>query len=236
MGWLGFIYNVLRSPFQLFFKPDRFARSHGAFGCLWGLIVAPFFIIKYILRAIIILFDRLAVGVSNGCCGTNRLTFIDRKSYYRVNSAADHDVELQIMATRGMSKSRKRELFRGLDMAVAARSAFDKANPTCPKEHWHYHVANAKDLKDQVPQLQDSYLKLSDSESEILLQLLEERGDEALSFSMFCVLIRAATQDRESDYVTMRKNSRRRPSLAELFLTEDELEHLAKRGLDLRGL
>jgi hypothetical protein len=138
-----------------------------------------------------------------------------------------------------MSKSRKKELFRGLDMAVAARKMFDDADPTFPVGHWHYTVAKAKDLralvpkdKDAVPKSKDSYLKLSDSERAVLIQLLEEKGDESLSFSMFCVLIREATKDRESDYVTLRASRNRRPSLAELFLSEEEVAQLAKAGLN----
>jgi UDP:flavonoid glycosyltransferase YjiC (YdhE family) len=235
-GLVGFIYNIVRSPFQLFFKPDHFARSHGAFGCLWGLLVSPLFIIKYILLALVILVDRLLVGVSNGCFDKNHLTLINRGSYYQVNSVADKNVELQLLAARGMSKSRKKELFRGLDMAVAARKMFDDADPTFPEDHWHYTVAKAKDLRALVAKNTDSYLKLSDSERAVLLQLLEEKGDESLSFSMFCVLIREATKDRESEYVSLRARRSRRPSLAELFLTEEEVAHLAKAGLDLVGL
>lgn len=72
------------------------------------------FIIKYILLGFVILVDRLLVGVSNGCFDKNHLTLINRRSYYQVNSVADKNVELQLLAARGMSKSRKKELFCGL--------------------------------------------------------------------------------------------------------------------------
>ena len=230
VGWIGFFCNIVRSPCQLYAKPDRFARSHGAFGCLWGLFVSPFYVLKYILHGLVILLDRIIVGVSNGCYGTNRLTLFDHKSYYRVNSVADVDVELQLLAARGMSKSRKNELFRGLDMAVAARNVFDAANPTFPKEHWHYDVAKAEDLKMLVPQLQNSYLRLSDSECMALSKMLEQMGCGTLSFSRFCIFIRRAIAGRPNDFAKLRARQSRRPSLAEIFLTEDEVEHLTGQG------
>lgn len=232
IGWIGFFCNVLKSPFQLYTKADRFARSHGAFGCLWGLVTSPFFIIKYILKGLIILFDSITVGICNGCFGTNKLSLVRPGTYFEVHSVADKNIELQMLAMRGMSNARKQELFRGLDMAVAARKVFDEANPKFP-DHWHYYVAEASDLKVLVPQLQDSYLKLSDSECAALSQMLGQLGDEILSFSMFCVLIRRATLSRPNKYAKLRARKSRRPSLAEIFLTEDEVEQLTERGLNV---
>jgi len=231
-GWAGFFHNVLRSPIQLFAKPDKFARSHGAFGCLWGLIVSPFFILKYILHGVIVLIDRLVIGVSNGCFGTRYLYFCDPGSYYRVHSVAEVDTELHERASKGLSKTRKKELFRGLDMAVSALRCFEAADPRFPKGLWHYRVAKAADLKPLVSSLQNSYIDLSETEVASLAQMLENMGDETLSFSKFCFLIREVIARRAptDSAHSPRDGMKERPaSLAEIFLTEEEARHLSEQ-------
>ena len=112
-GIAGLFHSLLRAPIQLYAKPDKFARSHGCFGCLWGLLVSPFFILKYLIYGVIILIDRLVVGVANGCFGQNWLFAIDRASYYRVNSVANVDAELHQLASKGISrKSEKASISR----------------------------------------------------------------------------------------------------------------------------
>jgi UDP:flavonoid glycosyltransferase YjiC (YdhE family) len=252
-GWAGLFHNILRSPLQIFSKPDKFARSHGAFGCLWGLLVSAFFVIKYCLHGVLILIDRIVIGISNGYFHTHYLYFCDPASYYRVHSVATADVfaEVNALAAKGMTRSRKTELFLGLDMAITARRIWKQARPQYPEEHWHYKVAKAGDLKELVPCLQSTFkdncstivdysnLKLSVDETLLLAQGLEEMGeDTTLSFSMFCVMLRQTIASRptecpnvppsEHDLRTTRIQTRP-PSLAEMFLTEDEDEQLSTK-------
>ena len=232
-GWAGFFHSVLRSPFQLFAKPDKFARSHGAFGCLWGLIVSPFFIVKYLVHGLLILIDRLVIGVSNGCFGTSYLYFCDPGSYYRVHSVADVDTELHALASKGVSKRRKKQLFHGLDIAVSALRCFEAADPRFPKDLWHYRVAKVQNLKPLIASLQNSYLKLSKPECASLQQMLEDVGEESLSFSKFCFLIREILACRPGEVESarsIREGMKERPaSLAEIFLTKEEAERLAEK-------
>ena len=82
-----------------------------------------------------------------------------------------------------------------------------------------------------VPSLRNSELGLSEEESDVLVQLLEDKGDGSLSFSMFCLLIRDVIASRASENAhKMQEYSKARPpSLAELFLTEEEAEYLTER-------
>jgi len=233
-GWAGFFYSLIRSPFQLYFKPDRYARSHGAFGCLYGLVVSPFFMIWLIFRGITILCDRIIVGICNGCCGTHLLYAIDRTSYYSVHSAADLSPELQALAAQGLSRTRKEELFRGLDMAIAAREVWRAAEPKYPEEHWHYRVVSAHELIPLIPRLKASFLNLSDSEIKALSRRLGEMEGATLSFSRFCALIRQDAIAKRPRHLRPSRESRRgagrEPSLAEIFLTEEEVERLSSRS------
>jgi hypothetical protein len=249
-GWAGLFHSILRSPLQIFFKPDKFARSHGAFGCLWGLLVSAFFVIKYCFHGVLIFIDRIAVGISNGYFHTHYLYFCDPASYYRVHSVATNEVfsEVNALAAKGMTRSRKKELFRGLDMAITARRLWKQARPRYPEEHWHFQVAKASDLRKLVPCLRStcndscsvttdySSLKLSAQEALLLAQGLDEMGEcTTLNFSVFCAMLRQAIASRptECSNVTPTKQelltntSRTRiPSLAEIFLTEDEEKQL----------
>lgn len=228
-GWVGLLVNIILSPFQLFFKPDRFARSHGAFGCLWGLLVSPVFIVRLCLYGVIVLFDRIIVGIANGCCGTHLLTVIDRSSYYHIHSAADLGPELQALAAKGLSKTRKKELFRGLDMALAARNVWKEGDPEYLENSWHYQVVKASDLIPLVSELKNSHMECTDREIATLQRRLEETGNAILSFSRFCALIREdVISKRPRDKRPSRESRRdRQISLAEIFLTEDEVEHLS---------
>lgn len=232
-GWAGFLQSVFRSPFQVYFKPDRYARTHGAFGCLWGLLVSPLFVVWFCFYAFIVLFDRIGVGVMNGCFGTHMLYCIDRMSYYRVHSVVDVRPELQALAAQGLSRERKKELFRGLDMALQARMVWKAADPQFPDDSWHYRVVKAADLISVVPRLKGHALKLSDRELATVVGRLEEMGTATLSFSRFCALLR-------QDVIAKRPRSERpsrgsmrnykQISLAEIFLTEDEAEHLTSNA------
>ena len=224
----GFIQNIFRAPFQLFFKPDRYSRSHGAFGCLYGLLASPFYIVWFFLYAIIILVDRIIVGICNRCCKAHMLYFIDRTSYYRVNSVADCGPELQALASKGLSRTRKKELFRGLDYAIDARRVWKAAGPTFPEDSWHYRTVKSSDLKPFIHRLKNSSLSLSDLEVSVLSQRLGDMGGTRLSFSRFCALLREDVIAKRPKDLRPSRGSRkdRQPSLAEIFLTEDEAEHL----------
>ena len=245
-GIAGLFHNVLRSPLQIFAKPDKYARSHGAFGCLWGLLVSGFFVIKYCIHGVLVFIDRIVIGVSNGCFHTRYLYFCDPASYYRVHSVASADVfaEVHALAAKGMTRSRKNELFHGLDMAITALRIWKQARPRYPREHWHFQVVKAGDLRELVPCLQDSNndynrsmyypnFKLSTAEVLLLVQGLQEMGDETtLSFSMFCSMLRQTLARRFTEELNTLSSEldsevQRKPSMAEIFLTTYEVEQLS---------
>jgi len=143
------------------------------------------------------------------------------------------DTELHVLASKGLSKTRKKQLFRGLDMAISALHCFEAADPKYPKNVWHYRVAKATDLKRLVPSLQNSYLKLSKDESSSLVQMLGDmEDDETLSFSKFCVMLGEIIGSRQPPLNSMHSfysAKDRAPSLAEMFLTQEEAEHLSNK-------
>ena len=194
-GWFGFFYFIITSPFQIYTRPDQWAHSHGAFGCLFGLVISPIYFALCIVYAAIMLFDRIVIGVSNGCFGTHYLYFCDPFSYYRVNSVSNVENEVVARQAQGMSNARKKELLYGLKLAVEARRLFNKANPHYPKEQWSYRVVRARNLIFCIRPSQGS-INLSKQEAASLCQTLERAGDTELSFSMFCFLLHQSIGNR----------------------------------------
>ena len=217
-GFAGFLFNMIRSPFQIYFKPNQWAHSHGAFGCLFGLVISPVFVVIFILHAAIILVDRIVIGVSNGCFGTHYLYFCDPSSYYRVHPVGDVEADVTALAAQGIPKARRKELLRGLERAISAHRLFERAHPYFPKEHWHYRVVKARDLKLVIRPSEDN-INLSNGEAAWLCRALERAGDEALSFSMFCFLLHQTIGRRPHDVaVSTHSIQYEIPTLQEIFL------------------
>ena len=80
--------------------------------------------------------------------------------------------------------------------------------------------------------LEDSYLKLSSEEMMLLVNELEElEADTMLSFSRLCLMLCQITAHCEEELLRLRlklepRRASRAPSVAELFLTEEEVEHV----------
>ena len=66
------LQEIFRAPLTPFFAADRCARAHGALGCLLGIaVVGPLESALGAAHSVLILFDRIATGIANGCCGTS---------------------------------------------------------------------------------------------------------------------------------------------------------------------
>jgi sterol 3beta-glucosyltransferase len=200
-GWTGCLYNIIRAPFQVFFRSDSWARSHGAFGCLFGLIASGVFMVWYILYAFVVFCDRIALGYSNCLLGTDYLYCFDRNGRYRVHSVANNEHGRHVLLERGMNKSSRREkkILRALEYAIALRDIFDKAKPRHPSEHWHYLVVRPGALANSIQPFKlevfadaltpfKTEWELSQSEVDALRRVLKhaEESNRQISFSLFC--------------------------------------------------
>ena len=208
-GWFGLFYHIFRAPFQIFFRSDDWARSHGAFGCLFGLICSSFYVSWYTCYAVIVWFDRIFVGCSNGCCRTKALFCLDRNSYYRVHSEAWPGLE--ILTARGNARSKRtQEIKYGLDMTIAAAELFDKARPRHEENQHQHRVVLAKNLIRFLRPNPRSALRLSQGEVDAMKRVLKDADDEdekpfELSFSMFCHLVHQVISTRPTDVLSARQ-------------------------------
>ena len=193
-GSFGFLRELFRGLFDSYLTPDKFARTHGALGCLFGLLIAPICIVYDIFRGCIIFLDRVMVGISNGCCMADQLFLIDpmvRANVYEtthdLNELLNHDTP---------SESRRYQLKCAVRIANNASQLFKLCNPTFPEGHWHWLEVDRQKLKSVVIQEGNERLSMKDAEYEVLVDCLNQCTLERVSFSRFCLFLGEAVKDR----------------------------------------
>jgi len=147
-GVYGFFYYVIAAFYRVFKIPDRYARTHGAFGCLFGLILAPFYVLFYFGRAVLIFIDRLGTGICNGCCHKRYIYLCDRtiSDIDGVKETYTLKEEIRVLRASEVSEGRKYEIRRALELAIKARTVFKKARPFFPDKNVNYRVVKTRDL------------------------------------------------------------------------------------------
>lgn len=209
-GCTGCFYFIFVSPWYLFTKPDKFARSHGAIGCVVGLIISPVYVLCTIFYGFFVVFwDRLAVGFMNGCRGKRVLYVTDRTVRYRVYAPCTIPEELQNYPRP--AGSRKARIDEALEIAIKAAGIFHKAPSRYCEEHWHWKIARADQLRNSIGELSE----LSRMERLALVELLDACGKDYISFSRFCLFIGQATRQRFKR--TQSTSADSRPSFRDIY-------------------
>jgi hypothetical protein len=193
-GWFGFLREIFRGLFEIYIKSDKFARSHGAFGCLFGLILVPFYILYDLLRGLVIFLDRILVGISNGCFGRDELFLIDPTVQARVYQTTANMNEL--LNYDPPSDSRREQLKYAVRLANNASHVFFLCKPKFPHGHWHWLEVERKDLKATMIRSGKDRLLLKDEEYDILMNSLDTCSLENVSFSRFCLFLGWAVKKR----------------------------------------
>jgi len=81
---LEFLELLLKSIYQIYHVPDKYARSHGYIGFIYGTLVSPVSFCYAILRTLFRFIDRVGVAVANGVFGKQWLYFINSSAIYKV--------------------------------------------------------------------------------------------------------------------------------------------------------
>ena len=193
-GWFGLLTEIFRGGFEIYVKSDKFARSHGACGCLFGVILAPLYILYDVLRGLVIFCDRNMVGVSNGCFGADRLFIIDPMVQAHVYQTTAYRNE--ILNYDLPHEARREQLKRAVRLANNARQLFLVSKPEFPDGHWHWLEVERKLLKEVVVRQGRDRLSLKDEEYLILMDCLDACNLEGVSFSRFCLFLSEAIKNR----------------------------------------
>jgi hypothetical protein len=193
-GWFGLLREIFRGLFETYTRPDKFARSHGAFGCLFGLALAPFYILFDVFRGFVVFIDRILVGISNGWFNADKLFIIDTmvRAHVYETTAEKHDLLNHDIP----SDSRREQIRYALRLANSASHIFFSCKPIFPPEHWHWLEADLKLLKENITRQGKSRLSLNTSENEVILGCLDACPFEKISFSRFCLYLNFALKSR----------------------------------------
>jgi uncharacterized membrane protein len=194
VGWIGFFIELFRAMFELYLRSDQYARNYGSLGCLVGLIIAPFYMLYDIFRGLVILTDRIMVGIANGYFKKDKLYIIDtllraniHDTISDINELRDYDVS---------SGCRLDQLEFATHLANNASYVFYLCKPTFPPNHWHWVDVDRHDLLTSVKRHGKSWLSLTDDEHEKLITVLAGCSLPRLSFSRFCMAIGISIQSR----------------------------------------
>jgi hypothetical protein len=197
-GLSGCFGAMAKSPSEFVRRPDKLARSHGAFGCLCGLIVAPVSALWMLFYGIFVhFFDRCLLGIANGCCGEERLYCFDRSVKYNIYSPQPIEIELESLPRPVGPRHLKLSL--ALQLATTARSVFDDCDPKFPEGMWHFKVVSADCIFSKLDGKSGDKLfkvELRPVEKESLMGLLRREGTKDISFSRFCLFIGAVASAR----------------------------------------
>lgn len=172
-GFWGLIIGALSSLLEFFYTADRFARSAGAFGCVFGLVISIYFVLMGIVKAVVVFFDRIALGISNGLFGTDYDYVFDPTWKARVYKTPLAEAEKDRYIKEGITRARKNELNKAMDLVVAAREVFQGAHPKYPKNHRHFVVVSLSELICQVKAQTKTRLALKDRECAAVVDRLE---------------------------------------------------------------
>jgi hypothetical protein len=188
MELLWWFFKIL---FLLFRVPDKFARKYGAFGCIYGLVVWPFYFVYAVFMMFIVFIDRQGVLIANECFGKQWLYFIDTSAVakvYRDMSTLSSGLSVSDVYVKYIREAR---LF-----AIEARDMFDDCSPSFPKEHWHWREVDIEKLVSTVNATGES--KFSEEELRTLRNRLNwaKTRMKSLSFNRFCLFIGEAVKGR----------------------------------------
>jgi hypothetical protein len=172
-GFWGLIVGAISSLLEFFYTADRFARSAGAFGCVFGLVISIYYVLLGIVTAVVVFFDRIALGISNGFFGTDYDYIFDPSwkalVYKTPLAAAEKDKYIH----EGITRARKNELNKAMDLVVAAREVFQSARPTYPKRHRNFVVVSLSELILKVKAQSKTRLALKERECAAVIDRLE---------------------------------------------------------------
>jgi sterol 3beta-glucosyltransferase len=135
-GIVGFFFAIVSAISQPFLQSDMYSRRFGTFGCMFGLLISPLFILLEIFRSVVVLFDRIILGVVNGICRRNHDYIIDRSRNAQVYKSKLHEAEKMTLVKQGIPKARRAELKNAIQKVSHARLLFEACNP-----FYHKHFA-----------------------------------------------------------------------------------------------
>ena len=191
--FLEFLELLVRTLYQFYHVPDKFARSHGLVGCIFGIIVSPLYFCKGVWKLTFNHIDRLGVTIANGIFDKQWLYFINRSAISHVY----RDVS-KLSETRNLVSDESVHFIKeARQIAIDARSMFVACKPKFMNGHWHYREVKTKELRSRLKNTGGN-LNLSEQEFKVLVERLAwaSMQIDSMSYNRFCLFIGEAVHGR----------------------------------------
>lgn len=146
MAIVGLTRGLFMSTTHVCYQPDRFARSGGCLGCLFGTVISGFFVLAEAIKAVLVFLDRLAIGITNGIFRQDFDYLIDQSWKPKVFRHKVLEAELEQYMRQGIPRARRQVLTRAFDFVSIAHAIFNSTKPSVPSDHGHFSVANMAEL------------------------------------------------------------------------------------------
>jgi hypothetical protein len=146
----GLVRSFFAAFMQLYYKPDKYARISGAFGCLYGLLVANFYVALELLLGGVVVVDRIGIAFTNGIFGQNYDYIVDSRRQARVYDSPVIAEEKARFLKHGIPRTRRKQLRRAMEDVANARRVFQTCGPFFPKGHKHFLVVSLPKLEAAV--------------------------------------------------------------------------------------
>lgn len=208
-GLIGALVQLCSVVHDLFAVPHRFAHSHGLPGCVFGCALAlPFALLLRPIRALLVLADRVAMGLYNGYTSwrdpadghlSHRAYMLDPwQSTGGAQKLKLEAVDAELGAGAQASVARAAVLLVALDVAAAARVVYNR----CARRGNHLQVSGEAALEQLgsavlASEQTRTRLGLSRAAAEQLARELRavdpaRELDPFCSFTMWCILLQRA--------------------------------------------
>jgi len=186
---------LVRSFFQFYHVPDKFARGYGLFGCIFGICVCPLFFLYGLYAMILTFIDRLAVTIANNMFGRGWLYAIDSDSnvkvYRDISTLSTIDKKVSVESLNYITEARQ--------IATDAKGIFNGCNPKFPRGHWHWREVSTETLASKLNTKEGKKkLGLTEGEFNALMERMNwaKQQMEYVSYTRFCLYIGESVHGR----------------------------------------
>jgi len=218
-GLFSIFSNIFNAFLSLHKTPDRWARSHGAFGCLIGILLSPFSVVWIMLHALVYSFDRILTGIYNGRIAEENILHVIRLGRGSRNKLTPvEEKELKGYTVTNMPQSKQNQLKIAIEDCEKVESVFKKCRPFYPTGHFHYQVVKKVDLQNMLKKKNVSSFLTGSFASNVVVAL-ESYGKSEVSFSQFCMIIHSQTPGKWEDLSRSTKfRYSRQQTFAQIYL------------------
>ena len=182
-GIIGLFFNIIGAALMPCTVPDKWARSHGLLGCIFGTILFPFKIIFQCLYALLFFTDSWLVGCYNQGAKNKVKSLINpfdgNKS--RVQLIPNIQEEVNHYIDSGINLDRFSLILQSFEFVRNLRIVFNRSKPVKSYEH----RCDVVQINNLLEEIEKTALFDSNREETLSKEILQE-GFSEITFTQLC--------------------------------------------------